>query len=87
MCYKKAYIEVQVELLMEHSKNAMRKNITKLLNSGTIDFESYDTEHNSMVLPKAIWVAILEDEATQFTPPTNDTRSFKKNVKNFKNLL
>jgi hypothetical protein len=64
MSYKKAFIESHVELLMEQSKKAMRENLTKALNSGAIDIEGYDTEINFMVLPKAIWTAILENEAT-----------------------
>ena len=87
MSYKKAYIESQVELLMEQSKKAMRENLTKALNSGAIDIEGYDTEHNSMVLPKAIWIAILEEEATQFSPPTNQIKQFNKEVKNIKMFL
>lgn len=46
MSYKKAYIESQVELLMEQSKKAMRDNLTKILNSSAIDIENYDTNIN-----------------------------------------
>lgn len=87
MSYKKAYIESQVELLMEQSKKAMRENLTKALNSGAIDIDNYDPEHNSMVLPKTIWVAILEEEATQFTCPLDHIKQFRKDIKNLKMFL
>ena len=87
MSYKKAYIESQVELLMEQSKRAMRENLTKALNSGAIDIDNYDTEVNSMVLPKAIWTAILQEEATQFSPPTSQEKAFKKEVKNIRYFI
>lgn len=87
MSYKKAFIESHVELLMEQSKKAMRENLTKALNSGAIDIEGYDTENNFMVLPKAIWTAILENEATQFSPPSNQEKHFKKEVKNIRYFI
>ena len=84
MSYKKAFIESHVESLMEQSNKAMREKLTKVLKSGAIDIDGYDTENNAMVLPKAIWTAILEEEATQFSPPTHKEKEFRKEVKNIR---
>tara|TARA_R110000782_G_scaffold21110_4_gene56911 strand:- start:1422 stop:1688 length:267 start_codon:yes stop_codon:yes gene_type:complete len=84
MCYKKALIEIRVEELIERSNKAMRENLTKILNSSSIDIEGYDTENNIMILPKTIMTAILEEESLQYICKT--TKFYPKMKKEIKNI-
>jgi len=82
---KKAVIEGHVKDMLANSLKEMEKKLTSLFNSGAIELNAYDTEHNRMVLPKSIVVALFESEAHQYKGTgTSHEKEVKKNVKNFR---
>ena len=74
--------------LIDRAAEAMKANVEKLLDSGAIDLEA---EPNNFSLPKHIITALLEDETTQYTPPTfwssSAKRLWRKTVNNLKSFL
>lgn len=84
---KKESLIQNTEICLEQAIEAMRKNLVRAVNSSAIDVDSYDTDHNSMVLPKAILCALLENESGQFDlSHTSFKKEFladKKNIKLF----
>ena len=63
---KKNKIKKLVKEMLINSNYEMLKKIDKALNSGAVDVESWDENNNSMILPKIILIAILENEADQY---------------------
>ena len=53
-----------IQMLDESYKHSLKK-IDKALNSGAIDLDAWDENVNPMLIPKAILIAILLDEADQ----------------------
>lgn len=75
------------DMLIESHKKALA-NIDKALNSGCIDIDNWDENINSMVLPKTILTAILEEEARQYSARgTSFEKQIKKEVNNIKYFL
>jgi len=85
MSYKVAYIETHVKKMLANSQKAMVAKIKQIIESGAIDLANYDTTNNSMVLPKAIVMALLETEAKQYEAKgTAFEKQIKQDVKNIK---
>jgi len=81
-------LESEVIEMMELSFEIMRTKIKKVLKSGAVDVSGWDANYNSMLLPKAILIAILEDEADQYKGQgTSFEKQIKKDVKNIKNYV
>lgn len=86
--YKKNYIKQHVELLMEQSKNSMLENLNDLLKSGAIDIDKYDPKVNPMIEPKAIFIALMNEEINQYSAKgTSFEKQIKKEVKNLANFI
>jgi len=80
---KKDRIKSLVIDMLNESHEAMSKKVDKLLNSGAVDVDSWDEQNNSMILPKCIITAILQNESTQFEAKgTSFERQVKREVKN-----
>lgn len=70
--------------ILNDSHKAMLKDLTRILNSGCIDIENWDRANNSMILPKIIATAILQNEGTKYE---GKGTSFKKEVENIRYFL
>ncbi len=66
----------------------IRKSIERAIISGAIDVDGWDENHNKMLIPKAILVASLENEADQYKADgTSFERQVKKDIRNIKLFL
>jgi histidinol dehydrogenase len=70
---KKSTLEVLQEIV-----DSMPNKIDRVLKSGCIDFDGFDA--NSLVLPKAIIAALVEDAASDYLA----NKVIKKEYKNIK---
>lgn len=71
--------------MLKNSQREMESKINKALNSGALDLDEWDENSNSMILPKIIVKAILEDEAEQYSAKgTCFEKEVKKEVANLK---
>lgn len=71
--------------MLENSIDPMKIAIDKALTSGCIDIDSWDENHNAMIIPKAILIAVMETEAEQYKAKgTSFEKQVKKEVKNIK---
>lgn len=85
---KKIKIEELTLMLLENSYELMKVKIKKALNSGSLDIDSWDEHNESMIFPKIIACALLEDEADQYkVKGTYFEKQVKKEVKNLKLFL
>ena len=85
---KKEKIKSIVIDMLNESHEAMIKKIDKVLNSGAVDVDSWDENHNSMILPKCIITAILQYESHQYEGKgTSFEKQVKKEVNNIKYFL
>jgi RIO-like serine/threonine protein kinase len=85
---KKALIVCKVDLLIDGLSSDILDIATKILNSGCVDVKNYDSIHNSMILPKTILVAILQDFAEAYScKGTSFEKQIKKDVKNIRKFL
>ena len=64
---KRAMIKSHCVDMLTRSLVEMTKKIDKALNSGAIDVDGWDPNVNPMLLPKAMVIAIMEDEADQYS--------------------
>lgn len=88
MSKNKEILRQHAEDILKGSYEAMLKKIDKAINSGALDVDNYDPNHNPMVLPKIIVKALLEDEATQYDAKgTSFERQIKKEVKNLRYFI
>lgn len=77
-----------VKDMLNESHESMLKKIDKALNSGAIDFDSWDENKNPMILPKCIVTAILQSESAQYDAKgTSFEKQIKKEVKNIRCFL
>lgn len=84
---KELIVNLVTEILND-SHRAMLKDLTKVINSGCIDIENWDRTNNSMVLPKIIATAILQNQSTQYEGKgTSFQKKIKKEVKNIRYFL
>ena len=85
---KRKAIKNLVKEMLEDSHEKMLQKIDKVLNSGCVDIEGWDSEIGKMVLPKCIVAAIIEDEARQYYGRgTSFEKQVKKEIKNIKNFI
>jgi hypothetical protein len=85
---KKAAIKSLAIKMLNESHEDMLQKIDKALNSGAIDIDSWDENHNSMILPKCIVMAVLQNESTQYEGRgTSFEKQMKKEVSNIRIFL
>ena len=85
---KKEKLSNLVVELLTQSHEKMIEKISKVLNSGAIDIDKWNENVDSMILPKIIATAILEDESTAYNcKGTSFEKKIKKEVKNIKNFI
>jgi hypothetical protein len=76
--FKEMRIRQLIIDMLDNSHTAMEKKIDKVLLSGAVDIEAWDQNTNPMILPKCIIVALLQEEAEQYS--ARET-SFEKQVR------
>lgn len=84
---KKLHIKSLVISLLNDSHRAMNERVDKLLNSGALDIDNWNENDNSMILPKSIAIALLQEESKQYEcKGTIFEKRIKKEVKNIKSI-
>ncbi len=79
---KKAQIKKLALKMLKESFDKQKAKVDRALNSSAIDIDAWDENSNPMLIPKAIVVAILIDEADQHNcAGTSFEKEVKKNVK------
>ena len=85
---KKDKIKSLVTDMLQESYEDMLKKVDKVLNSGSINIDSWEESINPMVLPKCIITAILKNESTQYEGKgTSFEKYIKKEVRNIRYFL
>lgn len=85
---KKRKIKKLVKDMLKESYQTAFEKIDKVLKSGALDIDGWDVEHNSMVLPKIIVTAILENESRQYQGKgTCFEKQVRKEVNNIQYFL
>ena len=69
-----------IELFDNCKTFTLEKSINKILNSGSIDLESYEDNY---LLPKAFITAYFEEQAHQYRPYNKEARNEVDNIKLF----
>ena len=76
--------KIAIEML-KVSQFEMEKSIEKALNCGALDIDSWDEKNNPAILPKIIVMAVLQNEAEQYSAGgTCFEKEVNKNVKNLR---
>lgn len=71
------------QAILEDSYAKAKQNVIKAINSGAIDTDAWDEKHNPMLIPKAIVIAVLNEEADQYSAKGTSFEKFiKKESKN-----
>lgn len=84
----KEKIKLIVKACLKQSAEAMEAKIEKAIKSGALDISNWDEKFNSMIIPKTIVIALLEDEADQYKARgTSFEKQIKKDVNNLKCCL
>ena len=74
--------------MIKNTQKSLEALVEKALNSGALDVDEWDENSNSMLLPKCIVIAALEEEADQYKAKgTSFEKEMKKEVKNLKMCL
>jgi hypothetical protein len=74
--------------MINESKNAMKRDLVRVLNSGAIDIDAWDFNNAPMVLPKTIITALLKKESESYTGRgTKYEKEIKKNVANIRYFI
>lgn len=74
--------------MLKESFAEAQKNVDKALASGAIDTENWDENSNPMLVPKAIVIAVLEEEASaHHAVGTSFDKQVKKDTKNIRLFL
>jgi hypothetical protein len=82
---KKEKIKAMAVEMLKNAQPHLEALVEKALNSGAIDTDSWDENSNSMILPKCIVIAVLEEEADQYKAKgTSFEKEVKKEVSNIK---
>ena len=85
---KEAGIEDRVLALVHEFGKVAPIMIEKVLSSGAVDVEGWDSEYNSMILPKAIFIAMLRDTINGYSAKgTSFEKTIKKESKNIELFL
>lgn len=84
----KVKIKNLVNSMLHDSYLDMIEKVDKAINSSAIDTEAWDENKNSMILPKIITLALLENATIRYSPRgTSFERHIKKEVKNLKMFI
>jgi len=84
----KEAIKALVVEMLTNSHNEMLVKVDKVLSSGCVDTDSWDTTNAPMILPKCIVTAILQEESGQYTcKGTSFEKRIKKEVSNIRAFL
>ena len=75
----KADITIKVGGLLENIKSDLHDEVRRLVDSGAIDIEGYDSDY---ILPKMLLAVALENHSKQVVPPA----SWKKEKRVMANL-
>jgi hypothetical protein len=82
---KKEVIKAYSSKMLEQSYEDMIKKIDKVINSGSVDVESWDVNSNPYVLVRSILSAILDVEAQEYNGVgTSFEKGMKREIKNIK---
>lgn len=82
---KRQIIKSHVIDMLNDSREAMLKNLDRVLDSGAIDIDAYDPKVERMIIPKCIVMALLEKESTQYSARgTSFEKKVKKQVRNIR---
>lgn len=82
---KRQIIKSHVIDMLNDSREAMLKNLDRVLDSGAVDIDAYDPKVNGMIIPKCIVTALLEKESTQYNGSgTSFEKKVKKEVRNIR---
>jgi len=85
---KEKKVETLVNMLLDKSHEAMKNAVTKAINSGALDIDSWDENSNPMIIPKIIATALLECESHKYSAKgTSFEKLIKKEVKNLKYFI
>lgn len=69
--------------MLSDSHKAMREKVEKVMKSGAIDIDGWDSKNSPMVTPKCITAAVLEHEKHQYLGIGSAwERHVKNNIKN-----
>lgn len=78
-------IKTITDNLIDKVCSDMKQRLSDRLNDGTLDLSLYD---NSMILPKAILLALMEKEGTRYLGLTNDvTNKILNEKKSIKSVI
>ncbi len=79
---KKSQIKKLAVQMLKESFEQAKKKVDKALNCGAIDIDAWSPNSNPMLIPKAIVVAILNDESEQYdVSGTSFEKQMKKDIK------
>lgn len=81
---KKAAIKVLTKDILKQAFKCIEAKIDKAINCGAIDINDWDADNNGMLLPKAIVIALLEDEADQYKSWGDLGKQVKRDAANIK---
>ena len=85
---KKKRIEYICNEMLDNSVEAIRDQIKKSLNSGALDIDNWDENNNPMIIPKVIMIAVLKNEAEQYSSKgTCFEKQINREVKNLINFI
>ena len=88
MLSKRKQIKDLVDQILDNALAEMKAKVGKVIVSGAIDTENWSPDHDSMLIPKAIVIALLENEADQYKATgTTHERKVSKDVENIKLFL
>lgn len=88
MLSKRNQIKFHVDQMLDNALAEMKAKVGKVIVSGAIDIENWSPDYDSMLLPKAILIALLENEADQYKATgTTHERKVSKDVKSIKLFL
>jgi DNA replication protein DnaD len=83
----KDFVYNQALEMLEISKDLMVRSINKIINSGLVDWDSFDI-NKKMIIPKTILLAVLEEEAQGYKGKgTSLERKVRKTANKYKEIL
>ena len=85
---KKERLQNLVNKMLNESIEKMKKKAQKVIESGAVDVDGWDEDHNKMILPKCFVTATLESESYQFSGiGTSFEKQVKREVKNIRYFI
>jgi|688.fasta_scaffold2593305_1 hypothetical protein len=85
----KEKIKTLVIEMLNESHNAMLKKLETIINSDSINLDSWNEIYAPMLLPKMIVTALLESEPHQYSVPKDypNKRKIKQDINNIKYII